>query len=155
METDLTARITADLTVAMKSRDALRTEVLRGLKSELKYRQIELVRAVDETECQSVLRSAQKKRRDAIELYQKGGREDLARKEESELAIINEYLPAAMGDDELAGIVDTVIGETQASSPADLGRVMKAVMGKVAGRADGNRVRQAVAERLSSPATSQ
>ena len=154
MSTDLTARITADLTVAMKSRDALRTEVLRGLKSELKYRQIELVRALDEAECQSVLRSAQKKRRDAMELYRKGAREDLALKEESELAIISEYLPAAMGDDELMGIVDTAIGETQASSPADLGRVMKAVMGKVTGRADGNRVRQAVAERLNHQAAS-
>jgi len=148
MSNDLTARIAADLTAAMKSRDALRLEVLRGLKSELKYRQIELVRDLDEAECQSVLRSAQKRRRDAIELYRQGGRADLAQKEESELAIISEYLPAAMGDDELSGIVDTAIGETQASSPADLGRVMKAVMGKVAGRADGNRVRQAVAERL-------
>lgn len=154
MGTDLTARITTDMTAAMKSRDALRTEVLRGLKSELKYRQIELGHPLDEAECQAVLRSAQKKRRDAIELYQKGGREDLWRKEEAELAIISEYLPAAMGDDELKGIVDTVIGETHASAPADLGRVMKAVMGKVAGRADGNRVRLAVAERLNSPATS-
>jgi hypothetical protein len=155
MNTDLTARITADLTAAMKSRDALRLEVLRGLKSELKYRQIELVRPLDEAECQTVLRSAQKKRRDAIEFYQKGGREDLWRKEESELAIISEYLPAPMGDDELKGIVDTVIGETQASSPADLGRVMKDVMGKVIGRADGNRVRQVVAERLNGMVTSQ
>ena len=154
MSTDLVAQITADLTASMKSREALRTEVLRGLKSDLKYRQIELGHVLDEAECQSVLRSAQKRRHDAIELYKKGGREDLWRKEESELAIITGYLPAAMGDDELSGVVDTVIGETQASSPADLGRVMKAVMGKVAGRADGNRVRTVVAERLSSSAAS-
>lgn len=148
MSTDLPARIMADMTAAMKSRSALRTSVLRGLKSDLKYKEIELGHELSEADCQAVLRSAQNKRRDAIRLYRQGKRDDLAQKEEAELAIISEYLPAAMEDAELGGIVRDIITETEASSPADLGRVMKAVMAKIAGRADGNRVRQAVAERL-------
>ena len=148
MSSQTAARIVADMTAAMKSREKLRTEVLRGLKSDLKYYEIELGRPPEEEDCLKVLRSAQKKRRDAIALYDKGGRTDLVEKETAELAIIGEYLPAEMSDDELAEVIKGGIAEANASSAADMGRVMKIVMPKLAGRAEGNRVRAAVNAQL-------
>jgi hypothetical protein len=142
------ARIVADMSAAMKSRNSLRTEVLRGLKSEIKYWEIEAKKPAEEADVHKVLRFAQKKRRDAIDLYKQGGRQELAQKEETELAIIGEYLPAEMTDADIAGFVTEAIAETGAASAGDLGKVMKAAMTKVAGRADGNRVRQAVADAL-------
>jgi uncharacterized protein YqeY len=150
MSSETAARIIADLTAAMKNRDKLRTEVLRGLKSDLRYREIEGGSPAEEVDCLKVLRGAQKKRRDAIALYQQGGRKDLVEKEEAELAIIGEYLPQELSDVELAKLIEGGISEADATSPSDMGRVMKIVMPKVAGRAEGNRVRQAVTERLAS-----
>ena len=148
MSAKTAARIVADMTAAMKSRDKLRTEVLRGLKSDLKYYEIELGRPPEEEDCIKVLRSAQKKRRDAIALYDKGGRTELVEKETAELAIISEYLPAEMPDEELTEVIKGGIAEANASSPADMGRVMKIVMPKLAGRTEGNRVRAAVSAQL-------
>jgi len=153
MSSETAARIVKDMGAAMKSRDTLRTEVLRGLKSEIKYWEIEAKKTAEEADVHKVLRSAQKKRRDAIDLYKQGGRQELAQKEETELAIIGEYLPAEMTDADLAGFVTDAIAETGAASAGDIGKVMKAVMTKVAGRADGNRVRQAVADALGRMAT--
>ena len=148
MSSKTAARIVADMTAAMKARDKLRTEVLRGLKSDLKYYEIELGRPPEEEDCLKVLRSAQKKRRDVIALYDKGGRTELVEKESAELAIIGEYLPAELSDDELAEVIKGGIAEANASSAADMGRVMKIVMPKLAGRAEGNRVRAAVNAQL-------
>ena len=148
MSSDTAARITTDLTAAMKSREPLRMSVLRGLKAAIQYWQIDVGHPVDEYECEKLLRSEQKKRRDAIALYRQGGRDDLARKEEAELTIIGEYLPKEMADTAIAGIVDSIIAEMDVSGMGDLGRVMKVAMPKMAGRADGNRVRQVVSERL-------
>jgi len=155
MSSETAARIVADMTAAMKSRDKLRTEVLRGLKSELKYYEIELGRPPVEEDCIKVLRSAQKKRRDAIALYEKGGRTELAEKETAELAIIGEYLPAEMSDEELAEIIKGGIAEAGAASPADMGKVMKVVMPKLAGRTEGNRVRAVVSAQLTALAGSE
>lgn len=154
MSSDTAARIVRDMGAAMKNRDTLRTEVLRGLKSEIKYWEIEAKQAAEEADVHKVLRSAQKKRRDAIDLYRQGGRQELVQKEEAELAIIGEYLPAEMSDADIAGFVQEAITETGAASAGDLGRVMKVVMTKVAGRADGNRVRRAVADALGQKAQS-
>jgi uncharacterized protein YqeY len=148
MSSETAARIIADMTAAMKKRDTLRTQVLRGLKSDLRYREIEGGSPAEEEDCIKVLRAAQKKRRDAIPLYQQGGRKDLADKEEAELAIIGEYLPTELSDAELAELIEGGVSEANASSPSDLGRVMKIVMPKVAGRAEGNRVRQVVTDKL-------
>lgn len=148
MSSKTAARIVTDMTAAMKSRDKLRTEVLRGLKSDLKYYEIELGRPPEEEDCLKVLRSAQKKRRDAIALYEKGGRTELVEKESAELAIIGEYLPAELTDEALAEVIQGGIAEAEASSPADMGRVMKIVMPKLAGRAEGNRVRAVVNAQL-------
>jgi hypothetical protein len=149
MSSETVARIVADMTAAMKSRDTLRTMVLRGLKSDLKYLEIEQGSPPDEDDCLKLLRSAQKKRRDAIALYKQGGRTELADKETAELAIIGEYLPAELSEEELAQIIKGGIAEANASSPADMGRVMKVVMPKLAGRTEGNRVRAVVSEQLS------
>ena len=148
MASDIASRIAADITVAMKARDTARTTVLRGLKSDFKYREIEKGKPLEESDYQQVLRSAQKKRRDAIEMYHRGDRADLVAKEKGELAIITEYLPAEMADDELMVLVREVISAAGVSSPKELGKVMGPVMAKVAGRAAGNRVKQAVIEQL-------
>lgn len=150
MTSELESRIVADITVAMKARDTARTTVLRGLRSDFKYREIELGKPLEDSDYQQVLRSAQKKRRDAIEMYQRGDRADLVAKEESELVMISAYLPAEMPDDELALLVREVIADVGASSPKEMGKVMGPVMAKVAGRAAGNRVKQAVTEHLGS-----
>lgn len=154
MAPDFITRITADLTAAMKSRDAVRTSVLRGLKSDLKYREIEKGAPLTEAECQQVLRSAQKKRRDSIDAFERGGRADLVSKEKGELAIITEYLPAELPEEELVTLVREAIAEAGATVPGDLGKVMKPAMTRVAGRAEGNRVRQVVADQLQALAES-
>jgi len=154
MAPDFITRITADLTAAMKSRDAVRTSVLRGIKSDLKYREIEKGEPLTEADCQQVLRSAQKKRRDSIDAFERGGRADLVSKEKSELAIVTEYLPAELPEEELVKLVREAIAEAGATAPGDLGKVMKPAMTRVAGRAEGNRVRQIVTEQLQALAES-
>ncbi|MBD3297465.1 MAG: GatB/YqeY domain-containing protein [candidate division Zixibacteria bacterium] len=148
MASDIPDRIMDDLKTAMKGKDTARTTVLRGLKSDFKYREIDKGAPLDESDYQQVLRTAQKKRRDAIEMYQRGDRADLVAKEEGELAIISEYLPKEMPDDQLAALVQAVIDEVGASAPNELGKVMGPAMKKVAGRAAGDRVRQTVADQL-------
>lgn len=101
--------------------------------------------AVDEVE---VLQRERKRRLESAQAYRDGGREDLAGAEESEAQLIEGYLPQQLGDDELASIVDSAISESGASSPRDMGGVMKLVMGQVKGRADGKRVSAAVKEKL-------
>lgn len=152
MATDIASRIMDDLKVAMKAKDTARTTVLRGLKSDFKYREIELGKPLEESDYQQVLRTAQKKRRDAIEMFQRGGRADLVEKEEGELAIIGAYLPQEMPDDQLNALVQEVITEVGAKAPSELGKVMGPAMAKVSGRAAGNRVRQAVADQLAAMA---
>lgn len=152
MASDIPARIMDDLKAAMKAKDSARTTVLRGLKSDFKYREIEKGAPLEESDYQQVLRTAQKKRRDAIEMYQRGDRADLVAKEEGELAVIGQYLPTEMPDDQLAALVQEVIDEVGANAPSELGKVMGPAMKKVAGRAAGNRVRQTVADQLAAKA---
>lgn len=141
-------RIIEELKAAMKARDQLRTSVLRGLKSDLKYREIELGRPLTDEDCISVFHSAAKKRRDAIDAFKKGGRADRAQVEEIELAQIKEYLPAELSDEELVSLIGEVVTDIGAEGPKDFGKVMKATMTKAAGRADGKRVSLAVSAHL-------
>jgi uncharacterized protein len=140
--------LNADLKEAMKAGDKARLEVVRGLKSDIKYKEIELKHPLSEEEVVAVLSSAAKKRRDSIEQFRAGGREDLANKETSELEIISHYLPQQLSDEELAIHVAAAIQSSGATTPADLGKVMKEVMPKVKGRADGNRLREMIAAKL-------
>ena len=144
----LTEQINKDIIVAMKSGDKARLSVLRMLKSDLKYKQIELKVELTDEDCIAVMTSAAKKSRDAIEEYKKADRDDLMAKEIAELEIIKKYLPQQISEDELKSLIKEVINQTNASTPADIGMVMKGIMPKVKGRADGRKINQFVSEIL-------
>jgi uncharacterized protein YqeY len=148
MSAPLWDRILEDLKVAMKTRNELRTSVIRGLKSDLKYKEIELGHELTEDECIAVFLAAAKRRRDAIDAFTKGGRVDRAAVEEAELAEIKKYLPAELSEEELINLVAEAITETGATGAKDFGTVMKATMAKAAGRAEGKRVSAVVTAQL-------
>jgi len=141
--------LNSDLIVALKKGDKNRAEVIRGLKSDIKYKEIDKREPLTEEDTLGVLAAAAKRRRDSIEQFQRGGRDDLVLKESGELEIITSYLPQQLSDEELQEIVGATLLEIGAKTPADLGKVMKEIMPKVKGRADGNRVRQIIALKLS------
>jgi hypothetical protein len=141
--------IDKDLRSAMKAQEALRLSVLRMVKAALKNKQVELQKELEDSEVAAVLRTLLKQRRDSVEQFRKGGREDLAGKEEQEIKILEAYLPAAASDEEIATAVAAAIAETGATSAKDLGKVMKAAMTKLAGKnADGKRVNEIVRTKL-------
>lgn len=147
----LAERIDSDLKDAMRARDAARLGVLRMLKSALKYAAIEKSGAegqLDNTEATQVIRKQVKQRQDSIESFEKGGRAELAEKEKSELAILSQYLPAALSAEELSRFVRETIAEVGATSRAQMGVVMKALGPKIAGRADGKTLSQEVQRQL-------
>jgi uncharacterized protein YqeY len=141
-------KISDDIKTAMKSGDKITLGVLRMLKSDLKYKQIELGRELTEDDFKAVLSSAAKKRRDSIEGFEKGARADLVAKEKAELEVIHKYLPQQLSDTDLERIIADVIAETNASTPNDIGLVMKSLMPKVKGRADGRKVNELVSQKL-------
>lgn len=132
-----------DVKAAMKAGDRERVATLRLVLSELQKAEKE--GGDDEI---AVLRRERKRRHEAATAYREAGRDELAEAEEAEAAVIEEYLPAELSDDELAAIVDEAIAESGAESPAEMGAVMKIAMGKAAGRADGARVSSMAKERL-------
>jgi hypothetical protein len=138
-----TEQVRADITSAMKNRDKELVGALRLVLSELQKAAKE--GSDDE---QAVLRRERKRRLDAEQQFRDGGRADLADKEQSEAEIISRYLPAELGDDELDGLITTAIADLGASSPKDMGQVMKAVMEASGGRADGKRTSTRVREAL-------
>ena len=138
-----------DLTSAIKGRDTLRLSVLRGLKTAIKNKQVELRQELNEDQIRGVISSEIKKRKEAIEVFNRGSRPDLADKEEAELKILSGYLPPQLSGEEIKEILVNVIEEISASGPKDLGRVMKSAMPKLAGRADGHEVNQLARELLS------
>ena len=147
----LAQRIDSDLKDAMRAKDATRLGVLRMLKSALKYAAIEKSGAegeLDDAEATQVIRKQVKQRQDSIESFEKGGRAELADKEQSELAILNQYLPAAMSGEDIARLVRETIAEVGATSKTQMGAVMKALGPKVAGRADGKTLSQEVQRQL-------
>ena len=142
-------KITEDLTAAMRAKDRLRLDTLRMAKAALMNREIEKKRALDEAESHQVVVSMIKQRRDSLEQFRNGGRPELAEKEAAEIAILETYLPPPMDAAELEGIVGAVVNETGASSPKDMGRVMKGVMAQLRGRsADGKLVSELVKKAL-------
>ena len=132
-----------DAAAALKAGDRERAGALRLIVSELQKAEKE--GASDEI---AVLQRERKRRVEAAEAYEKAGRGDLAEGERREVELIEPYLPAQLGEDELAALVDDAVAHTGATSPADMGQVMGTVMPKVGGRADGKRVSAAVKERL-------
>lgn len=144
----ITPLLQKQITDAMKARDTVRLSTLKMLSSELHNEWIAKQRELTEEEELAVVRKEIKKRKDAIEQYQKAGRADRAEVENAELTILQEFLPAEMGDHDLAKIVDEAIEETGAISMAEMGKVMGLVMKKVAGKAAGDRVSSLVKEKL-------
>ena len=144
----LIATIEGELKDAMKARDAERRDALRLILNALKSSEKELQRPLSDDEELQVLQRERKRRVEAAEAFRAGGREDQAESEENELAILEEFMPEPLTEDEIEEIVDDVIAEVGATKMADLGRVMADVMPQIAGRADGSQVSQIVREKL-------
>ena len=140
--------IIRDLTSAIKGRDKEKLWVLRGLKTAIKNKQVELRQGLNEDQIRGVISSEIKKRKEAIEQFNQGSRPDLVEKEEVELKILSDYLPPQLSGEEIKEVLANVIEELSASGPKDLGRVMKSAMPKLAGRADGREVNQLARELL-------
>jgi hypothetical protein len=145
----LKQQIISDLTASMKAQDAPRTSTLRMVKAAMMNREIEKGGELDDEEMMKLLRSLVKQRRDSVEQYEKGGRQELADKEKTEIDVIEAYLPQAASRDEIEAAVAAAISETGASSMKDIGRVMKAAQVTLAGKnADGRTVSEIVKAKL-------
>jgi uncharacterized protein YqeY len=141
--------VAADITAAMKAKDAARLSALRMLKAAIMNKGVEKGRDLDDAEVLQVVASLVKQRRDSIEQFSKAGRTDLVEKETGEVGVLEAYLPPAATPEQIDTAVAEAIAETGASSPKDMGKVMKAVMPKLAGRnADGKAVNEAVRRKL-------
>ncbi|NOX89298.1 MAG: GatB/YqeY domain-containing protein [Calditrichaeota bacterium] len=146
---NLESKIQEDLKTAMKAGDRFKVETLRGLMAQIKDERIKLrPKELTEDNVLAVIQRAVKRRKEAIELYKQGNRQDLADKEQKELQLLREYLPEQLSGQEVINIVNQVIEQVGATSVRDLGKVMGAVMKQVQGKADGKEVQQIVRERL-------
>jgi uncharacterized protein YqeY len=134
----ISEQVQKDMVAAMRARDELRLSTLRMVKSALKNKEIDKRAALDEKEAQQVLSTLIKQRRDSIEQFQKGGRQELADKEAAEIGIIEGYLPKALSDEDIAATVKATIAEMGSPTMKDMGTVMKNVMAKL--QASGARV---------------
>ena len=144
----LIAQIQDELTKAMRELDAERRDTLRLILSSLQSAQKELQRELQDQEELQVLQRERKRRSEAAEAFRVGGAEERAEQEDRELAVIEEFMPEQLSEEELESIIDDVLAECGATSMRDLGRVMADVMPQVAGRADGSQVSQLVREKL-------
>jgi uncharacterized protein YqeY len=145
----LIEQIQKDLTEAMRSKDELRLSVLRMVKSALKYKEVEKVRPLEDAEAVQVLQTLLKQRRESVEQFTKGGRQDLADKETKEIGILETYLPAAASDADMNAAIEAAIAETGANSPKAMGNVIKAAKAHLAGKTvDGKVLSDRVKERL-------
>jgi uncharacterized protein YqeY len=144
----LVERLEGEVKDAMLARDATRRDALRLILNSLRSAEKDLQRQLSDDEELQVLQRERKRRNEAAEAFRSGGREEQARQEETELSILEEFMPAPLSEDELERIVDDAIAETGATSIRDMGRVMADVMPQIAGRADGSFVGQLVREKL-------
>jgi uncharacterized protein YqeY len=153
-DTTLLDRIDTDLKQAMRDKDKVRLRTLRSVRAALQNKAIEQRQGgadvvLSEQDQLAVLRKQANQRKDSIKQYENAGREDLAEKERAELAVIEEYLPAALSDEELEETLQVIIDDVGAESMADMGSVMGWAMSELRGRADGSRVQQTVRDLLS------
>jgi uncharacterized protein len=147
----LAEQIQKDLVEAMKSRDEARLSCLRMMKTALKNREIEKMAPLDEKESQQVLSTLIKQRKDSVEQFRKGGRDEMADKEQAEITLIESYTPKAAGEEEVVAGVRAVIAEMGAPTMKDMGTVMKNVMARFQGagiRVDGKQVSETVKREL-------
>lgn len=141
-------QISNDMKSAMKSGETLKRDTLRMLLSQFKYARIDKNGDLTPDEEISVIMNGAKKRKEAIDLYQKSGRSDLQEKEQNELEIISSYLPKQLSDEEIAEIVASAIQDVGAQTMKDMGKVMSAAMKELKGRADGKKVQEIVRQKL-------
>ncbi len=145
----LSDQIQKDLVTAMKARDEARLSTLRMMKTALQKAHVDAAKPMDDAADQQILKSLAKQRVDAADMFRKGGREEMALKEESEKKIIESYLPASASEEEIAAAIDASIAETGATSAKQMGLVMKAVQAKLAGKTiDGKLISEKVKARL-------
>lgn len=145
----LSDQIQKDLVAAMKARDEVRLSTLRMMKTALQKAHVDSAKPMDDAADQQILKSLAKQRVDAADMFRKGGREELALKEESEKKIIESYLPASASEEEIVAAIDAAITETGATSAKQMGLVMKAVQTKLAGKTiDGKLISEKVKARL-------
>jgi uncharacterized protein len=147
----LEEQINEDLKSSMKSKDEMRVSCLRFLKSNLKNKQVEKMSPLQDDEIHAVISSLVRRSMESVKEFRQGGREDLAAKEEHEIEILQGYLPKQLSPEEVEAIIRETISELSANGPKDFGRVMKAAMGRVAGRAQGKEVTEMVKKLLSQP----
>jgi|SRR3990170_2551658 len=140
----LKERIQADMQTAAKEKNSLALSALRMALAAIKNKEIEARGEIGEDSILKVLATMVKQRKESIDLFRRGGREDLAGKEAAEIVVLEAYLPKALSDAEIETLVREAIGAAGAKSPGDMGRVMKELMPKVAGRADGKTVNEIV-----------
>ena len=148
MAESLKDRIQQDMKTAMRNKDAQRLGTIRLILAAIKQREVDERISLDDSQVVEALGKMVKQRRDALEQYQNAGRQDLADKEQFELDVIDEYLPPALGDDELAALIDAAITESGAASARDMGKVMGLLKPRIQGRADMGQVSAAVKARL-------
>ena len=144
------SRLEDDLKQAMRGRDVLRRDVIRYLRSEIRNQEIRDQKELDDPGVIQVLSRQAQQRRDSIEIYKDAGRQDLVDKEESELSVILAYLPQQMTSDEITDLVQQIVAQVGASGPADMGKVMGAIMPSVRGKAEGREVSAIVQQTLRS-----
>jgi len=145
----LEERLVQEMKEAMKSNDKLRLSTIRMIRSTVKNKEIELRKPLDDEAIQKVIQGMVRKGEESLEQFKLGGRMDLVEKESKEIEILKSYLPQSLTQEEMIKIVDQTIQEVQATSLKDLGKVMKSVMPKLQGKADGKLINQLVKERLS------
>ncbi|MFO7982203.1 MAG: GatB/YqeY domain-containing protein [Desulfuromonadales bacterium] len=144
----LKERLNQEMKQAMKARDSLRLTTIRMILTAIKNREIEKKRELDDREVTAVLSTMLKQRREAADAYRKGEREELAKKEDSEIEILQDFLPTQLSIEEIGKVIDSAIEETGAGSMKEMGAVMKIVSARTAGQADGKVVSEMVRKRL-------
>ena len=145
----LEERLVEEMKQAMKSNDKLRLSTIRMIRSSMKNKEIELRKKLEDEDIVKVIQVMVRKGEESVEQFQAGKRVDLVEKETKEIEILKSFLPQPLSQEEILKIIDQSIQETQASSPKDMGKVMKSVMPKIGGKADGKLINQLVKERLS------
>ncbi len=146
-------QLLAEMNKAAKARDRIKLSTVRLIRSAIKNKEIEKRKPLEDEEILKVISSMIRQRGESIQLFRKGGREDLVKKEEAELMILQSFLPEQLSEEQIKKLIDEVLKETEATTFKDMGKVMRTLMPKIAGRADGAKVNQMVREKLSNPST--
>jgi uncharacterized protein len=146
---DINVKLNEKMVAAAKAKDKIRLSAIRMLKTALHNKEIDLMRPLNENEILQVLSAIVKQRKDSIEQFMKGGRNDLVEKEAAELKVVQEFMPAQMSDEEVETVIKKAIAEAGAISVKDMGKVMKILMPQLTGKADGKMVGEKVKALLS------